>query len=135
MPSTLQRILLFLGSIAAFLLVLTAINYLWPFTEPNPSSERPLVGFAFDLTNFVFATSSYAMIRARRTQTGLILISIWSIATLVYAFWLLLFNPLSLFTVGIFVGLLLFCAIMGYLAIAEARSSGVLKNGSPRPVA
>ena len=136
MQWTLARVLLFLGGFAAFLLMLTAINYIWPFTGSHaPWGARQSIGLGFDLSNFLLAMFSYALIRTRKTLGGIIVVAIWSIATLVYAFWLLLFNPFSAFTVGIFTGLLVFCGFMAYLCVAEARSSGLLKNGTSDPAA
>ena len=129
MRLTLPNVLLSLGSLAGLLVALTVINHVWPFSGTRAPHQNEMIGLGFDLSNFFFAMAAYAMVRARRLGAAFGLISAWCLATIGYGFWLVLCNPISMWTVGIAAGLLLFCAFMAHLCFAEARSSGLLQNG------
>ena len=126
----LERVLLLLAGAAAFLLALTFINYVWPFTPPNQPVQRIYIGLAFDFSNFFFAISAFALIRKRTTLIGLAVVASWSIAALIYGILVLENDPLSAWTIGIFLSQLVFCGFMAHLSIQEARSSGLLRDGS-----
>ena len=131
----LERVLMLLACVSASLLALTFINYVWPFTPPNQPVQRIYIGLAFDLCNFFFAISACVLIRNRKTVSGLAVVAIWIIAALIYGVLVLVKEPLSVFTVVIFIGQLLFCGFMAHLSIQEARSSGLLRNDSTNPAA
>ena len=131
----LERVLLLLAGAAAVLLALTFINYVWPFTPPNQPVQRIYIGLAVNLSNFFFAISAFALIHTRKILIGLVLVAIWSIAALIYGVLVLLNDPLSAWTIMIFLGQMVFCGFMAHLSIQEARSSGLLKNGSTNTVA
>jgi hypothetical protein len=75
----------------------------------------------YDLSAFSFAIVAYSLLRARWLKSCLAVVAIWALANASYGVGVLLFEPLSAWTVGICLGQLSISAILLYFAVLEFR--------------
>ena len=124
----LERVLFWLSAIAAVFLALTLLNYVAPFANQNQPIHRVQVGLAVDVSGFLFSVVAYVLIRGKQTKSGLAVVSIWIVASFCYGIAILVFEPLSGFTITIALGQLIICCFLAHYSLLEAKSTGVLRR-------
>jgi hypothetical protein len=117
----LERVLFWLSVLASIFLALTLINYLWPFANPNQPAARLRVGLIYDVSAFSFAVVAYSLFRARWLKTCLTVVTTWAFANASYGVGVVVFEPLSVWTISICLGELLISGVLIYFAVLEAR--------------
>jgi len=130
---TLDRILFLLMVLTSAFFVLSLLNYIFRFANPGQPLHRLNIGLAIDTSQFVLSAAAYLLIRARKMVPGLAVTLIWAVLSFLYSIAVLVFEPLSGYTIGIFSGYLLICGFLTYCAVVEAQNAGVLRRVSTKP--
>ncbi len=111
------------------MLGLTFINHLWPINTDQPQ-YRLNIGLALNIKELVFSVLAYALIHADRIKACIVVVLIWVAVRLVYGVTLLLFEPFSGFTIGIFIGQLLLAGILTYFVLLEQKALQIASNAT-----
>ena len=127
MGMTLQRFLIFLSVLGAIYLGASLLNHIWP-VDPAQPLRRMLIGDAVFGSKFLLTVFAYLLMRLAKIKAALLVVAIWIIFSVFYAFSVLLFEPISAFSMGIFSGEVFICGLLAYYSIAEARSHGLFAN-------
>ncbi|SRR5258708_17551339 len=129
----LERILLLLMVLTSVFFVLSLLNYVFRFANPAQPLHRLNIGLAVDISQVALSAAAYLLIHARKIVPGLAVALIWAALSLLYGIAVLIFEPLSGYTVGIFSGYLFICGLLAYCAVVEAQNAGVLRRVSAKP--
>jgi hypothetical protein len=126
----LERVLFWLSVIAGLFLALTLLNYFLRFANRDQSEERLHIGLIVFVTRFFFAIGAYSLLRGRRRVAALAVVALWMFAALLYGTAVLVLEPFSALTIGIFVGELVWFGLLAYYWVQEATSVGLLQQNS-----
>ena len=129
MEWNLQRVLFWWSIMAAIFIGLTFINHLWPI-NPGQPQQRLNIGLALDIKELVFAAIAYSLINANRVKGGIAVVIIWIAVKLIYGASVLVLEPFSGFTIGIFVGQLLMSGVLFYFVLQEVNAMRVTRNAT-----
>ncbi len=125
----LERVLFWLTILGSIFLALTLINYIWPFTSPDQPDARLRIGLIYDVSAFSFAFVAYSLFRAKWLRSCLVVVAIWALANASYGVGVLVFEPLSAWSIGLFLGELFVSSVLIYFAALEFRGL----HPAPRP--
>ena len=128
MKWNLSRVLFWWSILASCFLLLTVINRMWPFANPDQPLHRLNIGLAVNVKEFLFAVFAYLLIRMRHIKACIVVVALWVIVKIFYGIAVLVFEPLSGFTVGIFVGQLFMSAILIYFVVLESKTSQAIQS-------
>ena len=123
----LERVLFWMSVVAALFLILTLLNFLWPFANPSQPTQRLYIGLTADVCRFLFAIVAYWLVHNKKQRAALAVVAIWVLSALLYGVAVVVFEPFSGFTIGILLGQLLFCVFLAYYSVPEAKSAGLLR--------
>jgi hypothetical protein len=83
---------------------------------------------ALNIKELVFAATGYALINVNRIKGGIAVVLIWIAVKLIHGTSVLVFEPISIFTIGIFGGELLMSGVLFYFVLQEINAMRVTRN-------